>query len=221
MMRWIVALALIVMLPFSARAEEDETASSSRSTNVSIRRTAEETKKKTDMRKLAAEWRKDLNGSQWEVTVSSQNPQAKGVGKDVLTFQNDQFRSRSLEKRGYSATNYTITPLGEEGERAVWETMQTGKDGVVFVKGEWKEEQMTGTMTEQLDGGKTVFDYYFTSAKRKKVAPTSEEEKAGAEDETPAPEVLTSSEKEPEAAPAPAPAPSPKPTKKRRGLISY
>src|SRR5687767_1716243 len=70
---------------------------------------------KAKTRKQAAESRKDLNGTQWEVEVSSQDPKAKNTGKDILTFQNNQVTSRNLSKRGFASTNYTITPL-DDGE---------------------------------------------------------------------------------------------------------
>lgn len=138
-----------------------------------VKRTAADEAKLAEKRKKIGEKKKELNGSEWEVTVKSQDKKEKEV-KDTLTFQNNQVRSASLSKRGFSSTNYTVA-LPDGSETAIWETMKTGKDGVIFMRGEWNGETMTGSINENLDGGKVVREYYFTSSARAAVAPTSTE----------------------------------------------
>ena len=144
------------------------------------KRSAAEEKKIAETRKRIDEKKTELNGSSWEVVLgSSSDPKMKGE-KDTLTFQNGQFSSKNLSKRGFSPTNYTISLPSEDSKTAVWETMQTGKDGLVFIRGEWEKEQMRGDISEQLEGGKKTKEYYFTTASRIAIPPTSkEEEKTG------------------------------------------
>lgn len=142
-------------------------------------RSADEEKKITEIRKRVEEKKTELNGSSWELILNSSDPKEKKI-EDTFTFQNGQFKSKNLENRGFVSTNYTISVPSADSETAVWETMQTGKEGVVFVRGEWEKETMRGDITEQLDGGKKVKGYYFTTTSRLAISPTSkEEEKAG------------------------------------------
>ncbi len=135
---------------------------------------AADEKKLAEKRKLIAEKQKDLNGSRWEVLVQSRDKKEKDE-KDVLTFQDDQIQSERLSKRGFGSTNYTISVPGGEGA-GVWESMKTGSDGVVFMRGEWSKEAMSGSVNEQLEDGKVIKEYYFTSNLRKTIPPTSKPE---------------------------------------------
>ncbi len=143
-------------------------------------RTAAEQKKLDEMRKRVEQKQTELNGSRWELALSSLEPKAKSE-KDVYTFQNGQFSSKNLSKRGFTATNYTVTVPSEGVESAVWETMQTGKEGVVFIRGEWEKEKMWGIVTEQLDEGKKIGHYSFSTTAHKAIPPTSEQEKKAAD----------------------------------------
>ncbi len=132
-------------------------------------------KEQAEMRKRVEAKKTELNGSQWEVSLVSSDPQVKPEA-DVLTFQNGQVTSKALASKGFTSTNYTITPGPGEDDWAVWETMQTGRDGVVFIRGEWLKEEMRGIISNQLPEGKSR-DYSFSTKKRVSVSPTSEKPK--------------------------------------------
>jgi hypothetical protein len=136
---------------------------------------ADEQKTLDDKRKRIEEKKIDLNGSEWALTVSPADPALKPI-EDTFTFQDGQFKSTSLAKRGFNPTNYTINIPSLDAETAVWETMQTGKEGLVFIRGEWAGEQMTGRWVEQLDGGKKVLEAHFATASRKAIPTSSKEE---------------------------------------------
>ena len=140
------------------------------------KRSTSDEKKISEMRKRIEEKKTELNGSSWEVMLdSSSDPRMKGE-KDTLTFQNGRFSSKNLTKRGFNPTNYTISLPAEDSETAVWETMQTGKDGLIFIRGEWEKDKMKGDISEQLEGGKRVKEYYFTTVSRVNISPTSSKE---------------------------------------------
>ena len=119
-------------------------------------------KKLEDSRQLIDQKKKELNGSEWQLDMTSSDAQGKAE-KEVFTFQNGQVTCKMLTARGFKPTNYTIS-VPEGSDMAVWETMQTNdKSNVVFIRGEWKEDSMRGVISEQLEGGKTR-DYSFASA---------------------------------------------------------
>ena len=153
-------------------------------------------------RELAKMKKEELNGSRWEVEMKSQDPKVKDR-KDVFTFQNNQVSSKVLSKRGFGPTNYTVSAK-KNSDLAVWETMQTAKEGVVFIRGQWTAEGMEGNLTEKLDDGETDIRYYFTSAKLEDIAATSAEEEGTVESKTGKPRDALVSDK-----------------KKRKGLSSY
>jgi len=133
-----------------------------------------ETFKRTETKKA------ELNGSEWQIAINASGG-GKGVlpGTDTLIFQNGQFFSKYFSEKGFSPTNYTLTvPESEELEEVttVWETMQSGPKGeIVFWRGEWRKQGMTGTLVRQLEKGNE--DYYFSSSGVKKIPPTTSEEK--------------------------------------------
>lgn len=131
---------------------------------------AAQTEKIAEMRKLIAEKKQELNGSEWLVDVSTNE---KKLGQDTLTFQNNQITCKTLSDKGYPATNYTVS-LPEGSEFATWETMQTSSSGaVMFMRGEWKEGLMRGVMSEQMAEGKNQ-DFNFASVSKVAVPPTVE-----------------------------------------------
>lgn len=135
--------------------------------------TKTEQKKIDETRKLIQEKKTEINGSRWEVVVdSSSDPKKKGE-KDAFVFQNDQITSSNLSKRGFGTTNYTVSVPSEESDSGIWETMKTGKDGVIFIRGEWTKDKMQGSVTEQLDGGKKIKEYTFTATSREAMPPTT------------------------------------------------
>jgi hypothetical protein len=139
------------------------------------KRTAEEEKKLAETRKLITEKKLDLNGSSWELSVRSADPKIQGT-KDTFIFQDGIFKSENYSKRGFPPTNYTVS-IPENAERGVWETMQSSKGDLIFIRGEWEKDSMQGVVTEQLEGGKKIKEYSFDSAPRKKIPASSVEEK--------------------------------------------
>ncbi len=188
-----ILLSLMLILSFGANSAQAAETSSGALTDSSItdtpsaapvvkKRTEAEEKKIIEKRKRIADKKTDLNGSSWDVVyTTSTNPKQKGQ-KDLFTFQNGQFNSKELIDRGFTWTNYTISVPNEESELAVWETMQTGKEGIVFIHGEWIKDQMTGSITEQLDGGKKVIEHSFSTSNRETIPDTTEESEGAAQD---------------------------------------
>ena len=168
MRTWVLA-GMVLLLGCHAWAAEGKSKSSIQA----------EEKERIEMRKRVAEKKTDLNGTRWEVTLRSTDPKAKDQ-QDKFIFQDGQFRSENLSKRGFPSTNYTITTAEDGSESAVWETMQTAQEGVVFVRGEWVKASMQGNISEQLDGGKKIKNYFFTTSSRVKIPATSAEEEEGA-----------------------------------------
>ncbi len=106
-----------------------------------------------------------LENTSWEVTVvNMQNPDTSGV-EDIFSFQKNQFRSRNLSARGFADTNYTLSQGSASEKPLVWETMQTGKEGIVFLRGEWDGDKMQGNISELLENGQKVVDYSFVMKK--------------------------------------------------------
>ena len=172
---WFLIVLLAATLP--AYAKEDKGASNfsvSKKLSVSAATSAPATPvamdaKRAEMKKKVEEKKKDLNGSEWKVALTSG---AKPDGEDILTFQNGQVASKMFGDKGFPASNYTIT-VPEGADMATWETMQTNtKGGVLFIRGEGKEGVMRGVMSQQLEEGKTK-DYNFSSAAKVAVSPTT------------------------------------------------
>lgn len=159
MFRFLIQMLIIITLSFNV-------------SQVSAKEQTDE-EKREDMRKMVEERKKDLNGSSWNVEIKSQGGKSVLEGADELVFQNGRFTSKKMAKRGYTSTNYTITP--SETGPSVWETMQTSvDDGVVFWRGEWQKETMSGVINRQVKEG--TEDYYFSSSLKVKIPPTSEED---------------------------------------------
>ncbi len=126
-----------------------------------------------EMKKKVEEKKKELNGSEWKVTVTSGG---KTEGEDTLTFQNNKVNSKIFADKGFPSSNYTVT-VPEGADMATWETMQTDpKGGVVFMRGEWTGDTMRGVVSQQLEEGKSK-DYNFASAGKTEVPATTEEKK--------------------------------------------
>ncbi len=129
--------------------------------------------KREAMIKKIEEKKKELNGSEWKGILPPSDLKSKAED-DVLTFQNSQVRSKAFSERGFSPTNYTVS-LPEGDEMAVWETMQTSaKEGVVFIRGEWKADNMHGIVSEQMEGGKSSKDYNFKTTSKASIKPVDD-----------------------------------------------
>jgi hypothetical protein len=142
---------------------------------------------KTDLSKDAKkkkieEKKKELNGSRWDIALTASGPGGKTEDEE-LYFQDGKVSFKGFSEAGFGASNYTIS-MAEGSETGVWETMQTGsKNQVLFVRGEWKDEQMTGIVSHQNpdEPEKPAKDYTFTTKKRMAIAPVSaaKEKEAG------------------------------------------
>jgi hypothetical protein len=179
-MRNPVGISLIFLsLFFTSLAAAEEMpvpAESSEVTPVPAKLSEADEKKIIELRKKIEEKKTELNGSAWELTFnSSSNPKMKGA-KDTFTFQNGQFKSAHYQKDGFTPTNYSVSIPSETQDIAVWETMLSGKEGIVFIRGEWEKDKMSGNITEQLKGGKEIFEHTFTTSARTSVSPTTTEE---------------------------------------------
>ena len=150
----------------SARAEGEKTA-------TPAKMSAEE-KRIAEIRKNRQEKKNELNGSKWQVTLSSSDPKINGK-KDTMTFQNYQIHSDFLASKGFPSSNYTVS-IPEGTDTGVWETMKTSADGIAFMHGEWAADKMQGVISEQLPKGKTL-DYSFSSTGKVEVPKTVEVEK--------------------------------------------
>lgn len=138
-----------------------------------------------ETRKKIEEKKKELNGGEWEVTIKSMPKKGALDGPDVLTFQDNVFRSKSSSKAGFSPTNYTLTVSESDTGPTVWETMQTGDKGdVMFWRGEWLGDQMTGVVSRQFENGKSE-EYAFSSSAMKEIPETSESGVSEEEKSTP------------------------------------
>ncbi len=142
----------------------------------SAKLSAADEKKLAEERKKVEEKKKDLNGTRWEVTIKPADPKEKET-KDVFTFQDHQFQSEYLEKKGYTTTNYTNSP--SNGKAPVFITLKTGKEGTSFVRGEWNKDVMSGVIHEQIVKDKETINqrYDFSSLKREAISATAVENK--------------------------------------------
>lgn len=94
-----------------------------------------------------------LEGTAWNLRLMpSNNQKATDVEFDQISFSNDQVISKKMAAKGFQATNYTLTT--QVDGTVIWETMQTGPNGEkVFWRGEWKENGMSGVVSQQEVGG--------------------------------------------------------------------
>ena len=135
-----------------------------------------------EARKKVETLKADLNGSSWEITLAPTDGKGKEL-RDELIFQNNQISLKGFSDKGFKPTNYTITPTAIEGNPAVWETMQTSdKDGLLFVRGEWKEKEqvMHGIISRQKEGEPST-DYNFTSQAKVTLEPSKDKAAGEAE----------------------------------------
>ena len=181
MKRPVLLLLIAGLVASPAFAKDNFSAGNQAKSSAAAKPSAADLSRREELKKKLDEKKKELNGSEWQVDMTSEG---KPLGKDTLTFQNNQVTCKTLKDKGYPATNYTVS-IPEGSEMAVWETMQTHpKKGLVFIRGEWKEGIMRGVMTEQAEEGKSK-DYQFNSVGREVVPPTTEKEEEEAKEEPP------------------------------------
>jgi hypothetical protein len=125
-------------------------------------------------RALIEKKRKLLNNTEWEIELSPLSGKGRKQS-DIITFSNNQVSSKDLVRRGFSATNYTLT-IQDDG-KVVWETMQTSeKSGIAFWRGELDVniEKMHGILSHRIDDKRTR-DYSFVSVSKKAIEPSEKE----------------------------------------------
>jgi hypothetical protein len=102
-----------------------------------------------------------LESKEWAVYLShADNPRARATA-DVLTFKEGKVFSKNLVSQGYAESNYTLS-IGSDGI-PVWETMQVNeKEGLAFMRGELRTDEMKGAISMQPHkGGKSTL--YFST----------------------------------------------------------
>lgn len=110
----------------------------------------------------------ELNNTEWQIEMTP----LSGKGKkeiDTVTFSANQVAIAGYVKKGFAATNFTLT-VQEDG-MVVWETMQTSdKAGTAFWRGEVERSMQTmrGIVSYQVDD-KTKHDFSFISTARKAI----------------------------------------------------
>ncbi len=96
-----------------------------------------------------------LGGTNWQIQMRPMHGADKEPALiDQLSFQEKRVVSEKLSAKGFSGSNYTLTP--QEDGTFIWETMQTGPQGeVICWRGECDGRRMRGVMTRQNQGKET------------------------------------------------------------------
>lgn len=109
-----------------------------------------------------AKRRKELENTEWQVTLFSSDSKSKNEESGSLVFQNNTLSFKGFKNFDIGALGYTLTAY-EDSEKGTWETFKTTKDGNISVRGDWEGQVMNGIISEQSDEGKTVKVRRFTS----------------------------------------------------------
>ncbi len=134
---------------------------------------ADASKKEAEILNKIEAKKKELNGGKWQITIKSSAGNLALDGADVLTFQDNLFRSKTSSKLGFTPTNYTLTVSESEEGPTIWETMQTsGKGERMLWRGEWSGTNMAGSINRQMEEGKAE-EYSFTSSSMVEIPETS------------------------------------------------
>jgi len=155
--------------PAQASSAQKEAPKAAEAKKQEVQKVPEAQKKSIEAQKLLAqEKRKRLNNTQWQIELKalsgSQSPKEKNKNEaEVLAFKDNQISVQGFSKKGFGATNYTLT-VQDDGS-CVWETMQTSeKSGIAFWRGEIDKDisKMQGVLSYHIDD-KTTRDYSFVS----------------------------------------------------------
>lgn len=116
----------------------------------------------------------ELNNTEWAINITALADKNRKAEPDALRFVDKKVYSLRFESQGYARSNYTlrVKPNGT----AIWETMQTKTgEGVLFWRGDWRDDKMTGVLTRIPKRGKKE-EFYFVSTAVKKIeeAPSGE-----------------------------------------------
>lgn len=104
----------------------------------------------------------DVDKTEWEIELIS--PSGQVQNKDVISFNKGKFVSANLIQHKYTNTNYSLT---KEGNKIIWETMQTSSQGTASWRGEIEEGQMIGMLSLRQEGQKPQ-DFSFRSIQYRK-----------------------------------------------------
>lgn len=113
--------------------------------------------------------RREINNNEWAIELLK----LSGKGKkdaETLIFKDNQVLMSNFSKRGFSATNYSLSIQGDG--TLVWETMQSSeKSGIAFWRGELSSDMqsMRGVLSLQINE-KNREEYSFVSTGKKGIA---------------------------------------------------
>lgn len=111
-----------------------------------------------------------LDGSQWQIKFIEGTPFQT---VDSLTFQAGKMNSENLSVNGYQPTNYSVS---HDGDRLIWETIQSTESGSASWRGEVENGLMRGILslrpveTHGRQNSAKPQDFSFVSLKYKKIA---------------------------------------------------
>ncbi len=218
--RWaFILMALLVASPVLAFADlENEVGAPKTDEKKIAEPPAVQVKISPERLKKLQERKDQLDNTEWDIKLGSSDKRIKPV-TDKLIFKNKMISLESFAKEGFGPTNYTVT-VSEDLESATFETMQSGKAGVLFIRGDWTKDTMQGNINERIDNGKKTLEYFFTSSPMKKITPSDEPEKSAEAKEAPKsalPAALVDMGKD--SAPAAAPVKTTKPSGKYKKAI--
>jgi len=101
----------------------------------------------------------DLEQTEWQTQIFSSDGAL--VSNDVMSFKDGKFSSAYLTQFAYPHINYSVA---HEGDKIIWETMQTSSQGTASWRGEVLNDQMNGVLSLQQQGKKPQ-DFHFKSIK--------------------------------------------------------
>lgn len=112
------------------------------------------------------EARASLSNTEWDIVITPRSGEDKKPIEDRLRFIGRQVFSLGFRAEGYPPTNYSlrVKPNGT----IVWETMQKKEGGgMLFWRGTWTVEKMTGTLSKRgADGQNQEFSFVSEGGKR-------------------------------------------------------
>ncbi|MFH2137133.1 MAG: transposase [Candidatus Omnitrophota bacterium] len=102
---------------------------------------------------------KDLNNTEWQVEMF--NMDGSLARADILSFMQGKFSSAYLSQFEFPHINYSVV---FEGNKIIWETMQTSATGTASWRGEVVDGEMLGMVSLRQEG-KEPQDFSFKSLK--------------------------------------------------------
>lgn len=105
----------------------------------------------------------DLENTEWEVTFIPLGGGEDGFS-DRLRFINSKFISEKLALDGFDPTNYSVM---QEGNKIIWETIQTSGDSTVSWRGEIEGSTMQGIVSLRSLKGTQDFSFISRHGRRK------------------------------------------------------